>query len=126
MSNRQAAVLVVFIPSVAGFFIARQIVPDPPAPARYEYIPFFKNVGVFRVDQQTSEVLLFEYRLQKRELVIHKGRLPAAVSSHAIDYEALGLDPKTGQVVDFDLYNRARQCRLRSLRRGPGRAEAKA
>ena len=78
MSNRQAAVLVILIPSVGGFFIARQIAPNPPAPTRYEYLPFFKNAGVFRMDRQTGEVLLYEDRLQKRELVIYKGRLWAA------------------------------------------------
>ena len=125
MKTRHAVVFVALILVVGGFAIARQVVPDPP---RYKFLPFVKNYGVYRGNLETGEVQLLVYREKdgKRQLVMldedqqpkekpslqgssYDGEVADWTPSPLVDYAALGIDPKTGLVADWALYNRARK-----------------
>ena len=118
MNNRRVAILVALILAIGGFFIAKELKPQPP---RYKFLPFQKNWGVYRGDLKTGAVQLFvlyegslvplsEYQKLKSEKVVQS--VGDSYSSYSLtddQMRALGLDPKTGEVADLALFNRALQ-----------------
>ena len=119
MNNRCAAVLVALILAIGGFFIAKELTPKP---HRYEFLPFQKNWGVYRGDLKTGDVQLFVLyegkltSLSEYQQLKSSRDVTSTGSTGSSDYSltddqmrALGLDPATGEVADFALFNRALQ-----------------
>lgn len=112
MNNRRAAVLVALILATGGFFIAKELTPEPP---RYEFLPFQKNWGVYRGDLKTGTVQLFvlyegELRSLSEYQQLSKKKVISSSGSYSLTDDQmrdLGLDPKTGEVADLALFNRA-------------------
>ena len=102
MNTRRAAVLVALILATGGFFIAKELTPEPP---RYEFLPFKQNLGVYRGDLKTGEVQFFAMDKGKLKLWT-RNSLPHSTLTDD-QFRALGLDPATGEVADLAAFNRA-------------------
>lgn len=100
LSLSHVAVLVVLILACGGFFIARELTPQP---SRYEFLPAADGAAVYRADLKTGELQFF---------AMYEGRLRLWIR-HAEpqtddQFRALGINPTTGEVADFALFNRGR------------------
>lgn len=129
VSFAQATLLILLaaLINLAVLFIWGQGVPSATnGPAqrgsnKYQFI----NTGptsAFRLDKETGEVLLFLLDHKNDRLEVFsttetqtpKAAPPVANTdgpfkpSDLVDYEALGIDPVTGLIADYDRFNRAR------------------